>query len=166
MSFSLFFTITGIIFTIFSSIIIKDIYSYYPINKITEFLNPTEETVFNRISISVIPIIVWAVVECPVLGYNNLFLLGLLLNIAINCSIYYIIYYGRTLLSPEEEKIIPIITIILANVVSFLLNYFTLLIGGFGSMINSIIGLALLIVLFVLIRILKPNLLIFKNQKK
>lgn len=166
MSFSLFFTIMGILFTVFSSIVIKDIYDYYPINKVTEFLNPTEETVFNKISISVLPIIVWAIIECPVLGYNNLFLLGLILNITINCSIYYIIYYGRILLSSEEEKTIPIVMIILGNIIGFIINYLTLLIGVFGNIFNSIIGLALILVLFILIRILKPNILIFKNQKK
>ena len=166
MSFSLFFTITGIIFTIFSSIVIKDIYNFYPINKITEFLKPTEETVFNRISISVFPIIIWAIVECPILGYNTLFLLGLLLNIVINCSICYIIYYGRTLISHEEETIIPTVTIILANIIGYLINYLTLFIGKFGNILNSIIGLSLVLIVFLLIRIIKPNMFIFKNEKK
>ena len=166
MSFSLFFTITGIVFTIFSSIVIKDIYDFYPINKLTEFLKPTEETVFNIISISVFPIIIWAIVECPILGYNNLFLPGLLLNIALNCSICYIIYYGSNLINHEEDKVTSIITIILANIVGYLINYLTLFIGGFGNILNSIIGLALILVLFISIRIIKPNILIFKNQKK
>ena len=166
MSFSLFFTITGIIFAIFSSIIIKNIYDYYPINKITEFLKPTEETIFNRISISIFPIIIWAIVECPILGYNNLFLPGILLNIVLNCSIYYIVFYGNDLINHEEDKITPIITIILANIVGYLINYLTLFIGNFGNIINSIIGLSLILILFILIRILKPNILIFKNQKK
>ena len=166
MSFSLFFTIMGIVFTVFSSIIIKDIYDYYPINKITEFLNPTEDTVYNKISVCIIPIIAWAVIECIVLGYNSFFLLGLILNITINCSIFYIIHYGHTLISQDEEKVVSIITIVLANIVGFLINYLLLLIGSYGNILNSIIGLALLIILFILIRVIKPNILIFKNQKK
>lgn len=166
MSFSLFFTIMGIVFTVFSSIIIKDIYDYYPINRFTEFLNPTEDTVFNKISICVIPILAWSIIECIALGYNSLFLIGLILNITINCSICYIIHYGNNLLTQDEEKVVSIITIALANIVGFLINYLILLIGSYGNMINSIIGLALLIILFILIRVLKPNILIFKSQKK
>lgn len=143
-----------------------NIYDFYPINKLTEFLKPTEDTIFNRISISILPILVWAILEVPILGYNNLFLVGLALNILINCSINYIIHYGQTLISKEEEKIVPIITIILANIIGFLINYLTLFIGSFGNIIYSIIGLVLFLILFILIRLLKPNILIFKSQKK
>ena len=166
MSFSLFFTITGFIFTVLSSIIIKNIYDLYPINKVTEFLKPTEETIFNKISTSVFPIILWAIIEVPVLGFNKYFLIGLLLNIIINCSISYIIMYGNELFSHHEGKTISTISIVIATSFGFLINYLTLFVGKYGDIYNSIIGLVLTIILFVLIRLLKPNVLIFKNQKK
>ena len=118
------------------------------------------------ISISVFPIIIWAIVECPILGYNNLFLPGLLLNIVLNCSICYIIYYGSNLIKNEKDRITPVIAIVLANIVGYLINYLTLFIGSFGNILNSIIGLALILIVFISIRIIKPNILIFKNQKK
>lgn len=166
MSFSLFFTITGVVFTILSSIIIKNIYDMYPITKVTEFLKPTEETIFNRISTSVFPIIIWGIIETPVLGYNNFFILGLLLNIIINCAITYVIVYGHDLFSHDEGKIMPIFSIIIATLIGFLINYLTLFIGRYGDLTNSILGMILIIILFVLIRVLKPNVFIFKNQKK
>ncbi len=166
MSYSLFFTLTGLIFSISSSIIIYNIYEVYPINKVTLFLKPNEETIFNRISVSVLPILIWSILEIPLLGHNNLFLIGLILNLVLNCSINYIIHYGNELISETEEKVIPIITIFIANIVGYLINYLTLFIGHFGSIINTIIGVVLLYILFILIKVLKPNIFIFKNQKK
>lgn len=166
MSYSLFYTITGILFVIFTSLIIHSIYDYYSINKYTEFLHPTNETIFNKISTSILPIIIWAYLEVPILGYNNHFIIGLILNILINCAINYIIHYGHNLISEKEEKIIPIITIILANIIGFLVNYLILFIGRFGKISNSLIGLILITVLYLLIKILKPNIFIFKSQKK
>ncbi len=166
MSYSLFFTLTGLIFSISASIIIYNIYEVYPINKVTLFLKPNEETIFNRISTSVLPILIWSILEIPLLGHNNLFLIGLILNILLNNSINYIIHYGSELISENEEKIIPIITIFIANIVGYLINYLTLFIGGFGNVINSVIGVSLLFILYILIKVLKPNIFIFKNQKK
>lgn len=166
MSLSLFFAITGTIFTILSSIIIKNLYDMYPINKVTEFIKPTEETIFNKISTSILPLIIWSIIEVPVIGYNSNFLLGLLLNITINCSLTYIIIYGHSLLGSEEGKILSITSIIIASIMGFMINYLTLFVGHMGYLLNSIIGIILLIALFTTIRMLKPNILIFKKEKK
>lgn len=166
MSLSLFLIVSGLVFTILFSIIIKNIYDVFSINKITEFLNPIEDTVFNRIGISILPIIIWGFVEILALGSFKYFVLGIVLNIIVNCCISYIIIYGHTYITEYESKLFLIVVIIISSITGYAVNYLTLLIGGIGNFTYSVIGLLLLTVFYILIKLKKPNILIFKKQKK
>lgn len=166
MSLSLFLIISGLVFTILFSIIVKNIYDVFSINKITEFLNPIEDTVFNKIGIAVLPIIIWGFVEIIALGSFKYFVLGIILNIIVNCCISYIIIFGHTYITEYESKLFSIAVIIISSIIGYAANYLTLLIGGIGNFTNSVIGLLLLTILYILIKITKPNILIFKKQKK
>ena len=66
----LFFMISGFLFVTGLSVLLKFIYEIFPINKITNFLSPTEESVFNNIGKVIIPNILWALIEVSLLGSN------------------------------------------------------------------------------------------------
>lgn len=162
----LFFMISGFIFTILSSLILHYLYNIFSVNKLTEFLHPNKETIFNQISIPLIPIIIWSFIELPILGNNKFFLLGLILNIFLTCAIMYIIKYGYKLISPKENDIINIIAIIISCFFGFIINYLLLLIGINGDLLHSIIGLLIITIFYILIKIFPPKSEFFQGIKE
>lgn len=162
----LYLTIIGIFFIIGSSIILNYIYSIFQINKITSFLNPTEDTIFNNISISFIPILIWSLIELPLLGNNYYFILGLILNIFITLAVSYIIKYGYTLISNKENNIVDILAIFTSVFFGSTINYICLLIGKTTEMKISIVGTLIIIAFYIFIKVFPPNSEFFRGTQK
>ncbi len=159
-----FFMITGSLFVIGSSIILHYIYSMFPINKLTIFLKPTEDTIFNNTSISIIPLILWSFIELPVLGENNYFIWALLLNIFLSVAINYIFIYGYSLISKNDSDIIEIISIIIGTSTGFFVNGITLVIGTYSNMLYSIAGVLIIAFIFILIKKYPPKSNFFRGK--
>jgi len=146
-----FFTIFGFVFIVIASILINYIYNVFSINKVTNYLYPTDgKNVLNEINITVLPIIVWGFVELPVLSGNSNFLIATILNILVACAIMYEIKYGIYVLFKTESKFINIIAIIISTAFGQLISYMIFKsnpIIDFGniSYIISIIGIILLL---------------------
>ena len=89
-----FFMISGYLFVVGLSVILNYLFELFSINKITKFLCPLEDTIFNKIGIIIIPNILWALIEIIILGSNFYFLMGFILNIFVSLCIMYVIKYG------------------------------------------------------------------------
>lgn len=162
----LFFMVFGFLFTLGSSIVLKFIYNVFSINRITNFLSPTDDTVWGRVSISIIPILVWAFIEVPLLGSNDKFLIGLLANIFITCSVFYVVYYTYVLIFDRENKFIDVFSIVSSLIFGYIVNYITLLIGGDVDIIYSLIGLGIFSLFFVFVKVFPPNSYFFRGKEK
>lgn len=155
----LFFMISGFLFVIGLSIIFSYLFDIFSINKITKFLSPLEDTIFNNISISVIPNILWSLIEIVILGSNYYFMLGFLLNIFVSMCIMYVIKYGYVLISEKENDVVNIIAILFSSFFGFLCNYLCLMIGTYREIntLYSIIGILVFICFYLIIRFFPPN---------
>lgn len=164
----LFFMITGFLFVTGLSILINYIYEIFSINKITKFLSPTENTIFNKIGITIIPSIIWSLIEIPMLGTNYYFLLGFILNIIISMSVIYVIKYGYNLINKNENNIVKIISIIGGTFFGFTINYLSLLIGiqRDSKLTTSLIGILLFTVFYILIKIFPPKSNFFRETRE
>lgn len=164
----LFFMITGFLFVTGLSILINYIYEIFSINKITKFLSPTENTIFNKIGITIIPSIIWSLIEIPMLGTNYYFLLGFILNIIISMSVIYVIKYGYNLINKNENNIVKIISIIGGTFFGFTVNYLSLLIGiqRDSKLTTSLIGILLFTVFYILIKIFPPKSNFFRETRE
>ena len=163
-----FFTIFGFLFIVISSILTNYIYTVFSINKVTNFLYPTDgRNIIDEINITVLPIIVWGFVELPILGYNDNFIISILLNILVSCSIMYEIKYGFYLVLKKEIKFINIIAICLAAMLGQIVSYMILksnplIILNNIEYIVSIIGMIIILLLHSLIILKIPQI---KKQK-
>ena len=164
----LFFMITGFLFVTGLSVLINYIYEIFSINKITKFLSPTENTIFNKIGITIIPSIIWSLIEIPMLGTNYYFLLGFILNIIISMSVIYVIKYGYNLINKNENNIVKIISIIGGTFFGFTVNYLSLLIGiqRDSKLTTSLIGILLFTVFYILIKIFPPKSNFFRETRE
>lgn len=163
----LFFIISGFLFVTGCSIILNYIYNIFPVNRITKFLNSNEQTIFSKINICILPNILWSFIELPILSNNYYFIVGLMLNIFINCSIMYIIIYGYSILSNKDNEIVKVTAIICANIFGFLVNYICLL----ASMrkcdpIYSIMGVFIITVFYIIIKIFPPKTEFFRGKEE
>jgi len=164
----LFWTIFGFFFIFLSSLVIYNIYEVYPINKVTSFLNPTNETVWNRINITLIPILIWSFIELPILGSNPYFLLSVLLNTCISSAIMYVIRYGYYVINKKDNKLVDILSIFVGTVLGQVIAYITWLlnVNGGRSLFISIIGLVLYTLFIVGLKIWPPKSEFFRGIKK
>ncbi len=162
----LFFVITGLLFVIGFSIVSNFIYSIFSVNKVTNFLNSNDKTTFNNINICILPNIIWSFIELPLLGYNSYFILGLILNIFINCSVMYIIVYGYSLISNQNNEISKILAIIVASIFGFTINYICLLAGHQWSIFFSIGGVLIILILYIIIKLFPPKSEFFRGIKE
>lgn len=162
----LFFMISGFLFVIGLSILFKFIYEIFPINRITNFLSPTEESVFNNTGIIIIPNILWALIEVSILGNNYYFLLGFILNISVSMSTIYVIEYGSRLINNKKNNIIGIISILIGSIFGFSVNYLCLLIGIAKEikLYYSVIGMLIFIIFYILIKLFPPKNEFFKKE--
>ena len=164
----LFFMISGFLFVTGLSVLLKFIYEIFPINKITNFLSPTEESVFNNIGKVIIPNILWALIEVSLLGSNYYFLLGFILNIFVSMSTIYVIEYGYRLIinKNKNNNLTNIISIITGSIFGFSVNYLCLLIGVSKDikMYYSVIGILLFIIIYIIIKLFPPKSNFFKKD--
>ncbi len=157
-----FFTIFGFLFISVASILIDYIYTAFSINKFTSFFYPIDgRTVLNEINITVLPIIVWAFVELPILANNPNFLIAIILNIIVSSAIIYEVKYGLLLIN-KRQKIIDVFAIIsatlLGQTVSYMIFKSPALINSFDySYIISIVGIVLLFIIHALITLRLPQ---------
>lgn len=164
----LFFMATGFLFVIGLSILLNNLYELFSINKLTNFLSPTENTIFNKIGITIIPNLLWSLIEITLLGTNYFFLLGLILNITISMSVIYVVKYGYNLINKKESNIVNIISIITGTFFGFTVNYLSLLIGvnRETNLITTLIGILIIIVFYILIKIFPPKSNFFKKTRE
>ena len=164
----LFFMISGFLFVIGSSIVLNYIYEIFSINKITNFLNPTKETIFNQINISIIPSTIWALIEIIMLGDNHYFLVGFILNIFVTMCVTYVIKYSYKLISDNESDLLSIVSIVFSSLFGFICNYLCLLIGVDKSInpLYSMIGILVWIIFFIIIKIFPPKSEFFRGTIK
>lgn len=158
-----FFAIFGFLFIVISSILTNYIYTVFSINKVTNFLYPTDgRNIIDEINITVLPIIVWGFVELPILGNNDNFIISILLNIFVSCSIIYEIKYGFYLVLKKEIKFINIIAICLATMLGQIVSYMILksnplIILDNIEYVTSIIGMIIILLLHSLIILKIPQ---------
>lgn len=164
----LFFMATGFLFVIGLSILLNNLYELFSINKLTNFLSPTENTIFNKISITIIPNLLWSLIEITLLGTNYFFLLGLILNITISMSVIYVVKYGYNLINKKESNIVNIISIITGTFFGFTVNYLSLLIGvnRETNLITTLIGILIIIAFYILIKIFPPKSNFFRKTRE
>lgn len=162
----LFFMISGYFFVVGLSIILNYLYEIFPINKVTKFLKPLEDSIFNQIGIVIIPNILWSFIEVILLGKNYYFVLGFLLNIFVSLCIMYVIKYGYKLISDNNNNIVNIIAILFASFFGFFCNYICLLIGVNKNIniLYSIMGIIITTAFYVFIRFYPPNSDFFKGN--
>lgn len=164
----LFFMISGYLFVVGLSIILNYLFELFPINKITKFLSPLEDTIFNNISVVIVPNMLWALIELVILGNNKYFLIGFLLNIFVSLCITYVIKYGYALIANKESNIVNIVAICFSCFFGFTCNHICLLIGT-NTQINpifSIIGILVFIVFYLLIKFFPPKSTFFRGAIK
>ena len=155
----LFFMISGYLFVVGLSIVFDHLFELFPITNLTKFLSPIEESTFNKISIVIIPNIIWALIELIILGTNKLFIVGLLLNIFISICVMYVIKFGYDLIAHKESPVVNVIAILFSCFFGFFCNYICLAIGT-NKQINpflSVLGVLLLFGLYTIIRIRPPK---------
>ena len=162
----LFLMITGFLFVIGLSILLKNIYELFSINKFTKFISPTEKSIFNTIGIIIIPNILWAFIEFPLVASNYYYLLGFLLNIFVSMATIYVIEYGMTLIK-NNNSALSIVAIIIGSTFGFVVNYLCLLIGIYKEIKiqYSLLGLLLFIIIYIFIKIKPPENSIFKQKQ-
>ena len=152
----IFFLIFGIIFTLTLGIFINYIYEFFPINKVTNFIHPTNSNhLFNNINILNIPIIIWALFELPIFGKNPNFIFSILTNIFISCAIIYIIKYGSEIIFKKNNNFINILSIVLASIIGTFVSILILMITPIFdfNIYISIVGLLIIITILILNRI-------------
>lgn len=166
MNLSLFFMVSGYLFVVGFSVVLNYLFELFPITKITKFLSPTEETVFNKISIVTVPNIIWALIECIILGNNSYFVFGFLLNVFISLCVMYVIKFGYDLIAPKESNVVNVIAIFFSCFFGFFCNYICLLIGV-NKQINgllSLLGILAFVAIYMLIRLFPPKTEFFRGE--
>ena len=150
----LFFMISGFLFVSMASILFNYIYELFEVNEITSFLKPTNDSIYSNITITIIPLIMWSLIELIVLSDNRFFALGFILNSFLNISIIYVIKYGYSLITNEKSTIVDILSIIVSVLLGFICNYLCLKVAG-PFTINPVITLIIMTIfigVFVIIR--------------
>lgn len=162
----LFFTLFGILFCSISTFIIYFIYDLFPINKITDILNPTKKSIWNDINIAVLPTLIWGLIELPIFGFNNLFIISIILNICVGSAVMYIIKYSSYLFNNKNTLFYDLISIFIAILFGQIIEGLIVAMGesDFNIFISilSLIGL----IVFVLYLKIKPPKTFFFTEKK
>jgi len=164
----LFFTISGYLFVVGLSLIFTYLFEIFPITKFTKFLSPLEKSTFNKISIAIIPNILWAFIEVAILGDNMFFVLGFFLNVFITMCVMYVIKFGYDLIAGNENNVVNIVAIFFASFFGFFCNYICLLIGVKKEInpIYSLLGLLLLTGIYLIIKFFTPKIEFFKGSSR
>lgn len=164
----LFFTVMGFLFIFLASLGIYFIYDIFPINKVTNFLNPILDSVWNKINITIIPIVVWSYIELPILGFNSYFMVALILNCCVSSAIMYVIRYGNLIINNSNNKFVDIMSIFVATVLGQMISYIVFLLNArnsFGIWV-SIVGVLLYTLFIFMLKISPPRSEFFMGNKK
>lgn len=156
---NLFFMVSGFLFVTGFSVILNYLFEIFSINKFTKFLNPLNNAIFNDISYSIIPNIIWALIEIIILGTNYYFLLGFILNILVSMGIMYVIRYGYKLVYDNESHIVNVVSIIVSCFFGFTCNYLSLL-TGINKRIDikySLIGIVSFTIIYLILKLFPPK---------
>lgn len=162
-----FFTIGGFIFVLAFSIFTNYIYDIFPINKITSFIKPdNDKGIWNKISITVLPIIIWSLIELPILGTNENYIIAVLFNIIISCAIIYEIRFSCKIIFNLENNYTNIISIIVASSVGQLVAFMILKMKPLFNFNTwySIGGIIFLIFIFIMFRYFPPKTDFFRDK--
>ncbi len=164
----LFFTLFGFLFVFLFSVGIYFIYEVFSINKVTNFLNPTLDTTWNKINITVIPILIWGYIELPILGSNNYFLSALILNSCVSSSVMYVIRYGNLIFNDSSNKFVDIMSIFVGTILGQIISYIVLLIGlgSHNGIWISIIGILLYTGFIFMLKVYPPKSEFFRGNKR
>lgn len=164
----LFFTLFGFLFIFLSSIGIYYIYEVFSINKVTNFLNPTLDTTWNRINITIIPVLIWGFIELPILGSNSYFLMSLILNSCVSSAVMYVIRYGNLIFNASDSKFVDIMSMFVGTILGQVIAYIVLLIGlrSSNGIWISIIGILLYTCFVFMLKIYPPKSEFFRGNKK
>lgn len=162
----LFFTIFGILFCSISTFIIYFIYDLFSINKITNILNPIEKSIWNDINMAVLPTLVWGLIELPVFGFNNLFIISIILNICVGSAVMYIIKYSSYLFNNKNTLFYDLISIFIAILFGQFIEGLVVAMGSQNfNIFISILSLLGLIIFVLYLKINPPKTFFFTEKK-
>lgn len=162
-----FFGMFGFIFISMFATLTNYIYDIFPMNKYTNFLYQLDNKgIWGKISVTVFPILLWSLVELPILGNNSNFLIGVIINILVSCAVIFEIKYGIGLLINKENNTINLISIYIATLIGQLVSYMIFKMDPFfqGNHIMSILGMVLLLNLYIIVIIKPPKIEFFKGK--
>lgn len=164
-----FFVVFGFLFVSASATFLNYIYDIFAINKITNFLQPLDNrSIWNKINVTILPILIWSLIEFPILGGNGNFILSIIVNIVLSCAVIYEIKYSCMVFFNKENNTINLISIYVATLFGQAVSFMILKMKTFfnGNYLISIISLVLLIIIYVLISTHPPKTSFFKVIEK
>lgn len=161
---NVFFSIFGFVFITAFAIVTEYLYEFFPINKITNFFKPTTKGTWSKVNATILPIILWSCIATPILIKNSNFLISVVLNIFVSCSVLYVIRFVA-LVFKKENHTINIISIVIATLLGQLLNYLVLLVGKENThFYYSLIGIIALLFIYVSITLYPPQSSFFRGE--
>ena len=154
----LFFTSFGFVFVALFATVTNYILELFPYNKVTSFFIPKTEGIWNKISVTILPIILWSFIESPVLASKSTFVLATFLNIFVSCSVIYVIKYGAFVLFNKEGNTVNILAIFVSSFIGSLLSYMLFFISTNGTNAIFALGcLAVLLVCYIIVTLFPPE---------
>ncbi len=155
----LYLTVLGVLFISLSSIVINFLDVIFPKNKVSYFLCPSKKTTFNRVSTTILSIILWGFITIPILGSNKLFLISIFANIFVSCCIMYIVKYTMIVMFKIENYVIDIVSIVISTVFGSMTSYIILLINSSydNYMKYSVFGIVLILIVYLVIKKYHPK---------
>ena len=165
----IFFVVFGFLFVSASSTFLNYLYDIFPINKLTNFLQPIDNrSIWNKINVTILPIIIWSLIEFPILGENGNFILSVIVNIVLSCAVIYEIKYSCMVFFNKENNTINLISIYVATLFGQAVTFMILKMKTFftGNYLISIVLLTLLIIIYIIISIHPPKTSFFKVIEK
>ena len=163
----LFFAVFGFIFVALFAIVANYIFDLFPYNKVTSFIAPKKEGIWNNITVTILPILVWSLIEMPIMGTKTLFILAVFLNIFVSCSVIYVIKYGSYILFQKENNIINIVAIFISSLIGNILVYMLFIISDErGNMLTNIIGILVFLIIYSYLTIRPPKIAFFGISKE
>lgn len=165
----IFFMIFGLLFISISATFINYIYDIFSINKLTNFLSPIDnKSIWNKINITILPILIWSIIEIPVVGDNGNFIFSVIVNIIISSAIIYEIKYSAMVFFNKENNTINLISIYAATILGQTVQFMILKMKPFfyGSYITTIISILLLLAFYIFITMKPPKTVFFRGYEK
>ena len=163
----IFFAVFGFFFVSIFATVTNYLYEFFPYNNFFKIIHSLEEGIFNKINILILPIIIWTMIELPLLGNKNLLFLSLLLNITISSAIVYVIKYGMFGLFEKVGNTVNLISIYIGAFVGQFISF--LIISISNSNLNVFIAITevlIILILYILIMLFPPRTNFFTGATK